>query len=161
MLVATGTALTDGRNEQITFTAPAAGTYYIKVSSENGTDGDYVLDRSLAANPTIGSFSPGSNPVSSGGNETLTVSNITDSNPSGSITQVAIYLDSNSDGILEPGSDTLLGYATQTSPGVWTYTFTVSLSPGNHTLFAQAEDSYGLFSDPVAIPQFTVTYVSV
>src|SRR5262249_28599335 len=39
------------------------------------------------------------------------------------------------------GADTLLGYATQTSSGVWTFTFTVNLAPGTYTLFAQAEDS--------------------
>jgi len=35
---------------------------------------------------------------------------------------VAIYLGSNSDGILEPATDTLLAFGTQISPGVWTYT---------------------------------------
>jgi hypothetical protein len=43
-LVASGTALADGRNERITYTAPAAGTYYFQVSSDNGTQGEYVLD---------------------------------------------------------------------------------------------------------------------
>ena len=81
---------------------------------------------------------------------TLTVSSITDPNPSASITQVAIYVDSNGDGKLGPGSDALLGYATQISPGVWTFTCTVSLAPGTYTLFAQAEDNYGLFSNPLA-----------
>jgi hypothetical protein len=44
MLVATGTVLADGRNESITYTAPTAGTYYVKVSRQNSTEGDYVLD---------------------------------------------------------------------------------------------------------------------
>jgi hypothetical protein len=44
-----------------------------------------------------------------------------------------------------------VGYGTQTSPGVWTYTFTVNLAPGSYTLFAQAEDSDGVFGDPVAL----------
>jgi streptogramin lyase len=43
-LVATGTKLADGRNETITYTAPAAGTYYIEISSLNFTQGAYVLD---------------------------------------------------------------------------------------------------------------------
>jgi hypothetical protein len=47
--------------------------------------------------------------------------------------------------------DTLLGYATQTSPGVWTFTYTVNLVHGTYTVFAQAEDNYGLFSDPFAL----------
>lgn len=53
-LVATGTVLSDGRNESITYTAPAAGTYYLKVSRQNFTEGDYVLDPiSTAAAPAV------------------------------------------------------------------------------------------------------------
>jgi hypothetical protein len=53
---------------------------------------------------------------------------------------------------MEPGTDTLLGYATQTSPGVWTFTWsTAGLTAGTYTLFAQAEDSYGVFGDADAI----------
>jgi uncharacterized delta-60 repeat protein len=101
--------------------------------------------------PVIGSFTASPNPVTSGSNETLTVSNITDGNAGSSITQVAFYLDSNGDGILEPGTDTLVGYGTQTSPGVWTYTFTLTQASGSYTLFAQAEDNNSLFSDPSAL----------
>jgi len=69
---------------------------------------------------------------------------------------VAFYLDSNSDGILEPATDTLLGYATQTSPGVWSCAFPVTQASGSYTLFAQAADSYGAFGDPAAL-SLTVT----
>jgi hypothetical protein len=103
-----------------------------------------------ASSPQIGSFTATPNPVASGASVTFTVSNVVDPNPNGSITQVGIYLDSNNDGKLDSG-DTLLGYATQTSPGVWTFTFTVNLAPGTYTIFAQAEDNYGLFSDPFAL----------
>jgi uncharacterized delta-60 repeat protein len=110
-----------------------------------------AVARYLANGPTIGSFTASPNPVTAGSSVTLAVSNITDSNPSSSITQVAFYLDSNGDGKLEPGSETFLGYATQTSPGVWTLTFTVNMAPGTYTLFAQAEDNYTLFSDPFSV----------
>jgi uncharacterized delta-60 repeat protein len=119
------------------------------VATVNGV-AKFAVTRYLATDPTIGSFTASPNPVTSGSTTTLTVSNITDVNPS-SITQVAIYVDSNNDGKLEPGSDTLIGYATQTSPGVWTFTYTVNLTPGTYTLFAQAEDNYTLFSDPFAL----------
>jgi hypothetical protein len=46
------------------------------------------------------------------------------------------------------GTNTLLGYGTQSSAGVWTFTFTVNLAPGTYTLYAQAEDNYGIFGDP-------------
>jgi hypothetical protein len=54
------------------------------------------------------------------------------------------------------GNKVILGTATQTSPGVWTFTFKVKLPAGSYTLFAQAEDSYGVFGDPVALT-LTVT----
>jgi hypothetical protein len=91
--------------------------------------------------------------VTSGSSTTLTASGITDVNPGVSITQVAFYLDNNNDGTLEPGTDTLLGYATQTSPGVWTLTNSSAfgLTAGTYKLFAQAKDSDGVFGDPVAL----------
>jgi uncharacterized delta-60 repeat protein len=110
----------------------------------------FALARYMPPPPQIGSFTANPNPASSGSTTTLTVSNITDPNAGASITQLAIYLDSNGDGTLDPG-DTLIGYATQTSAGVWTLTYTVSLAPGTYTLFAQAQDNYGLFSNPVAL----------
>jgi uncharacterized delta-60 repeat protein len=120
-----------------------------------GTQHDFSLARYLPSQPQIGSFTASPNPVTSGSSVTLTAANITDGNPNATITQVAFYLDSNGDGQLEPGTDTLLGYATQSSPGVWTFTFTATLTPGTYTLFSQAEDGYGAFGDPDAIT-FTV-----
>jgi uncharacterized delta-60 repeat protein len=126
---------------------PADGKIIVVGGSSLGA----AAARYLSADPKIGSFTASSNPVASGSNETLTVANLSDSNPSSSITQVAIYVDSNGDGKLEAGSDMLIGYATQTSPGVWTINYTVNLTAGTYTLFAQAQDNYGLFSDPFAL----------
>ena len=75
---------------------------------------------------------------------TLTATNISDEIPSATITQVAFYVQIN-------GSNTLLGYGTQSSPGVWTLTLTVTLAPGTYTLYAQAEDNYGIFGDLAAL----------
>jgi uncharacterized delta-60 repeat protein len=111
----------------------------------------FELARYLLSEPQIGSFTANPDQVTAGSSVTLTASNITDSNPNSTITQVAFYVDSNGDGKLEPSTDTLLGYATQTTPGVWTFTFTVNLAPGTYTLFALAEDSYGVFGDPLAL----------
>ncbi len=96
--------------------------------------------------PVIGSFSATPNPVKSGSSLTLTASNITDANPGATITQVAFYLAPSTGNYQLNSNATLLGYATQTSPGVWTFTFTVNLAPGSYTIFAQAEDSLGIFS---------------
>jgi uncharacterized delta-60 repeat protein len=110
-----------------------------------GSSSVFSLARFLAAGPQIGSFTASPNPVTAGSSTTLTASNITDGNPGSTITQVAFYyLDSS-------GAKHVLGYGTQTSPGVWTLNFTVNPASGSYTLFAQAEDSYGVFGDPLAI----------
>jgi hypothetical protein len=104
----------------------------------------------LPDEPLIGSLTASANPVSAGSSLTVTASNITDANPGASITQLAIYVE-NAD-----GSNTLLGYGTQsqTIPGTWTFTVATSGWPsGAHTLFAQAKDSDGVLGDPLAITE--------
>jgi uncharacterized delta-60 repeat protein len=129
------------------------GDILVAGSSYNGSKWNFALARYLSSEPQIGSFTANPNPVTAGTSVTLTASNITDGNPGVSITQVTFYLDSNNDGKLETGSDTLLGYATQTSPGVWTLTnaSAFGLTAGTYKLFAQAEDSDGVFGDPIPL----------
>jgi uncharacterized delta-60 repeat protein len=110
-------------------------------ASNSSNKAIFSLARYLPSEPEVGSFTVSPNPVLSGSSVTLTASNITDGNANSSITQVAFYVQSN-------GTSTLLGYGTQTSPGDWTLISTVSLAPGSYTLFAQAQDSYGVFGDP-------------
>ena len=118
-----------------------------------GTQYAFTLARYLASEPQIGSFTANPNPVTAGSSVTLTASGIADGNPGVTITQVAFYLDSNNDGTLEPSSDRVLGYATQTSPGVWSLTdaSAFGLTAGTYTLFAQAKDSDGVFGHPVVL----------
>jgi uncharacterized delta-60 repeat protein len=126
----------------------------IVMAGTNGSHSSFALARFLATGPQIGSFtvSPNSgNPVASGSNVTLTASGVTDANPGATVTRVAFYLDNNGDGTLEPGTDTRLGYATLNADGTWTLNGTISLPPGNYTLFAQAQDSDGAFGDPLAL----------
>lgn len=122
----------------------------ILVCGGGPVSGETLYARLTPPEAMIGSFTASPNPVASGSNVTLTASNIANSN---TITQVAFYLDSNNDSTLEPGTDTLLGYATQTSPGVWTLanSSAFGLTKGTYTLFAQAEDSDGVFGDPIAL----------
>jgi uncharacterized delta-60 repeat protein len=111
--------------------------------------GDYngggMLARYLPSEPEIGSCTASPNPVTSGSIVTLTASNITDGNAGATITQVSFYYFDSS------GNKVTLGTGTQTSPGVWTLNFTVNLSAGTYTIYAQAEDSYGVFGDPFAL----------
>jgi uncharacterized delta-60 repeat protein len=103
-----------------------------------------LVARFLPSEPEIGSFTASASTVTGGSSVTLTASNITDGNPGATVTQVAFYAQVNN-------TNTLLGYGTPTSPGVWTFSFTVSLAPGTYTLFAQAEDSFGVFGDLAAL----------
>jgi uncharacterized delta-60 repeat protein len=118
----------------------------IVLASYTNAPGQVVLAlaRFLATGPQINSFT---DPMIVGSSVTLTAS-VAALNPGSTVTQVAFYyFDSN-------GNKVTLGTVTgtQTSPGVWSFTLTVNLAPGTYTLFAQAEDSYGAFSDPRALP---------
>jgi uncharacterized delta-60 repeat protein len=115
------------------------------------TTSAFSLARFLAAGPQVGSFSASPSPAAAGGPLTLTAGSVAALNPGSTTTQVAFYLDSNGDGALAPGTDSLLGYGTQDSSGNWAFTFsTAGWSSGTYTLFAQAKDSYGVLGDPLA-----------
>jgi uncharacterized delta-60 repeat protein len=116
----------------------------IVVAGSTLPSANFAVARFLAYGPEIGSFSASPNPVTAGSSLTLTASNISDEIPSAAITQVACYVQIN-------GTNTLLGYGTQSNTSEWTLTFTVNLAPGTYTLFAQAEDSYGVFGDATAL----------
>ena len=129
---------------------PDGGVILAGFTSTNGVY-SLALARYLPSAPQIGSFTASPNPVAAGSAVTLSASNITDANPNSTIAQVAFYLDSNGDGILEPGTDALLGYGSLTN-GVWTLTVsTTGWASGSDTLFARAQDSYGVFGDPLAL----------
>jgi uncharacterized delta-60 repeat protein len=139
-----------GSSKAMSVAIQANGDIIAAGATNNYTD--FITARYLVG-PQIGSFTANPSPVTAGSSVTLTASSIADGVPSSTITQVALYLDSNNDGTLEPGSDTLLGYATQTSPGVWTLisSSAFGLTAGTYTLFAQAQDSAGYLGDPVAL----------
>jgi uncharacterized delta-60 repeat protein len=119
---------------------PADGKVVVAGGATVNGVSNFAVARYLAGDPAIGSFTASAYTVTAGSSVTLTASNITDANPNSSITQVAFYL-----------NGSLLDYGTQSSPGVWTFTFTVSVAPGSYTLTAQAQDSYGLLSDPFVL----------
>jgi hypothetical protein len=100
--------------------------------------GNTILTR-----PHIGSFTSSSSSVPAGSSLTLTATDISDANPGASTTEVMI-------GLNDPY--TAFGYATQTSPGVWTWTVsTAGWAPGTYTFYATAWDNYGESSVAVAI----------
>jgi hypothetical protein len=87
----------------------------------------------ITGGPGFTSFTASAASVTAGSSLTLTA-NITDSNPNSSIIQVA-FSDANG----------VVGYGTQTSPGVWTLTFsTAGWAAGTYTFSADALDNYGV-----------------
>jgi uncharacterized delta-60 repeat protein len=104
-----------------------------------------IVARLLPSEPEIGSFTASFDPVMSGTNTTLTASSITDGNPNATITQVTFYYYDST------YTQHVLGYGTQTNPGIWTLNDTVALSTGTYMIYAQTEDSYGVFGDPIAL----------
>jgi len=120
--------------------APDGGVVLAGYAWPSGTTytADIALARFPPSAPHIGSLTANPNPLSSGRNVLQSASSITDGNPKSTIKQVAFYVTIN-------WTNTFVGYGPQTSNGAWTLTFTVNLPPGSYTLFAQAEDSYGVF----------------
>ena len=95
--------------------------------------------------PTVTSFSPSPNPTYRNGQFSLTASVYAESGAQ--ISQVAFYQDSNGNGVLDSG-DQSLGNGTCDTSGNWCLTLTApnSSPPGGYTYFAIATDSNGLSS---------------
>jgi uncharacterized delta-60 repeat protein len=114
-----------------------------------GSTNDYKFAavRFLGDSPKIGSFTANPNPVTAGSSLTLTASQIVDLTAGATITQVAFYYFDSS------GNQVTLGTVTVSSAGSWTLNSATAfgLPAGTYTLYAQAEDSYGIFGDPLAI----------
>jgi uncharacterized delta-60 repeat protein len=133
-----------------TTTVPAQGLTSLVIQTNGdivsaGQASTFIVARFLPSDPGTGSFKASPNPVASGSSVTLTASNITDANPGATLTQVTFYYFDSS------GNNVTLGPGTQTSPGVWTLNTTMNLPAGTYTIYAQAEDSYGVFGDPFAL----------
>jgi uncharacterized delta-60 repeat protein len=123
-----------------TTTVPATSLTSVVIQTNGdivsaGQGSTFLVARLLPSEPEIGSFTASASPVSAGSNVLLTASNITDGNAGSTITQVAFYYYDST------GPKQILGYGTQTSPGVWTLNYTVNLTSGTYTIDAQAEDS--------------------
>jgi uncharacterized delta-60 repeat protein len=119
------------------------------------SNASFVLFRLLGSAPQVSPLTATPNPASAGAAVSLAVA-ASGGNPGalGAVTQVALYADSNADGQLETGSDLFRGYASyDAASGQWKLTIsTTGWAPGSYTLFAQAKDGYGAFSDAFALP---------
>jgi hypothetical protein len=116
----------------------------------------------LAATPFDSSGNPLAGAVAPGTSITLTAGNVYAPAPGDSVAQVAFYLDTNNDGVLEQGTDKLLGYgAPDTTDLNATHNYqlkisTSGLAPGTYTIFAIALDSNGVTTNVVSAT-FTIS----
>jgi uncharacterized delta-60 repeat protein len=145
-LVMTPDGTPDGRALAVAIQADgrivAAGATDFATSSS-----EFMVARYLPG-PEIGTFTASASTVTAGNSLTLTASNVSDGDPSSAnpsqyatVTQVAFYAVDTS------GNQYLLGNSTL-SNGVWSpVNYTVSLSSGSYTLFAQATDSDDTIGD--------------
>ena len=161
-LVATGTVLSDGRNEAITYTAPASGIYYVKVSRQNFNEGDYVLDPvetggdmapAAVAEPSSAAAPQLANATMDQRGEDVgfLVARLSDPvfplNPTGAPNVDGdLYLASNGGGHSGTGTDALVSYGMEASDDAAN-----TRAAAIDALFAQAEDSYGVFDDSLAL----------
>jgi len=133
-------------SNSIIFGINNAGTLTVSNSFIIGTLGTFTDgggNTYTVAAPQIGSFTASPDPLTNYSPWTLTAANVTDTNPGGYVTQVAFYVQIN-------GFTYFLGFGTQTSLGVWTFSSTdYWTSTGTYTFFVVAQDNYGA-SSPLA-----------
>ncbi|KKK96343.1 hypothetical protein LCGC14_2663710, partial [marine sediment metagenome] len=111
----------------------------------NVEDGPPVVG---GAPPVVGGLSANPDPVTRGDDLTLQALNVSD--PDGTPTLVEFYDDANSDDLLEPGVDTLLGTDTNGADGWSISVNTTTWTAGEHTYLARAADDDGAWSAPAA-----------
>jgi len=128
-----------------------AQTYFARAQGDHGDWSDpavtagTVLDAAPAFSGVVIN-SP--DPVIRPAPLTLTVPGVSDAD--GTVTKMEFYRDANGDGVLQPGSDVLLGTDTDGSDG-WSWTGGTSGWPvGLQTYFVRAQDNDGVWSDPIS-----------
>ncbi|NOZ19546.1 MAG: hypothetical protein GXP25_00495 [Planctomycetes bacterium] len=158
--------------ETISVQINTPGTYYVGVitdaagrlleENEGNNTGYDPIQITVRARPTIGSLTDSPDPVPPGGGDlTLTANGVSDLD--GTVTQVAFYRDLNGNGVLDVGTDDLLGTDNNSADG-WSWTGSTAAIPyGVHRYFAQATDNDGLLSNTasttgtVGYPDLTLT----
>jgi hypothetical protein len=140
-------------------TALPDGTYDVQATATDKSGNTAFATATLTVNtapnqpPSIGSLSVSPDPVTEGSNITLTANNVTDSD--GTVAKVEFYRDTNGNGAIDAGTDTLLGTATSSGSG-WKCTASTSGFPvGNITYLARAQDDDGAWSNTVATKGMT------
>jgi uncharacterized delta-60 repeat protein len=144
-LVQTKTGTTDPANTtDFAVAIQADGKIVAAGSTPGSTYDDFMVARYLGAASPPGAPPILPDPVPVGTDTTLTAD---------PVTAVAFQGDAVGAGVLEPGTDTLLGYGTRPRDGTWTQSSaTAGWTSGRSRLLVQAQDSDGVFGDPFALP---------
>ena len=136
--------LVDGTTYRYTFTGnfgagPVSVNFTAWSFADNAGNLNAASDQTFTVDsvpPSVGSLSVSPYPVTQGNSITLTANNVTDSD--GTVTKIEFYRDANGNGVIDPGTDTLLGTDTNGSDG-WTWTGSTSDFPvGSNTYMAWA-----------------------
>ncbi len=160
--------LVDGTTYRYTFTGnfgagPVSVNFTAGSFADNAGNLNAASDQTFTVDsvpPSVGSLSVSPDPVTQGNSITLTANNVTDSD--GTVTKIEFYRDANGNGVIDPGTDTLLGTDTNGSDG-WTWTGSTSDFPvGSNTYMAWAQDSTSAWSNVATVtgtvnPQATPT----
>ena len=115
----------------------------------NPLQSSFVTTLNVLANepPSIASLSDTPDPVTQGNNVTLTANTVTDSD--GTVGKVEFYRDANGNGVIDVGTDALLGTDTS-SDGGWTCVASTSGFPlGSNAYLARAQDDDSAWSNTV------------
>lgn len=126
-------------------TTPNADVHIINYVEEESFIADFGYYNTLNSPPTIGSLLVSPDPVVQGNNVTLEANDVADID--GTVTQVAFYMDSDQDDLLNVSTDTWLGTDTRGADG-WSWSgSTEGFTLGTTRYFALAQDDYGSPSD--------------
>ena len=148
-LSVSGTGLT------INFMPNQTGTAHvtIRATDVNGTytESTFAVAVNAAVDPpSIPSLTASPDPFFRGGQLTLTAKSVT-SFPGKDLTKVEFFRDSNSNGLLEPGTDQYLGDGTKSASDWTIQPATTGWTPGPTKFFARAQDSSSTGSSPSAV----------
>jgi len=153
LLLGVDTTLADGWSLAINPTWGGGTWRYFARARDN--DGLFNLDSHAPQTtgyvdfvPTATSLTDSPDPVTRGDNLTLTILGAADSD--GTVTEAEFYIDTNGNGLIEPGVDTLLGRDTSSAGGWSLITSTAGWNTGMQTYLARVRDNLGAWSNPVS-----------
>ncbi len=135
-------------NQAFGFAAGTARYFARAIDSDGAASAAVTITNRVNAAPTIAGVTSSPNPLGRNSSYTLTAGAVADTD--GTIARVEFYRDTNGNGQLDVGTDTLLGSDT-TSAGGYTFTGTATGFPLSVQFFARAVDNDNGVSTPATL----------